>query len=348
MAWCHNKKKGKDGQRMAFLRQEQAAPAWFLSLAFLGALCASAFSFRLLAYLALCLRRPKDLRRRYGAWAVVTGPTSGIGRSVALELASRGLNLVLVDLSAANLKEISHTVRSRHAVQTKTVVFDLSLVSTAQGDEAMRRLREAVAGLDVGVLVNNAGVAKPGAVYLHEPDVEAWVRMVRVNLWAVTEVTAAVLPGMVERGRGAVINMGSASSEAIPSFPLYTIYGATKRYVAQFSRSLYVEYRSKGIDVQCQAPFYVATKMVSMLAKTGWAGRLSMFLIAPTPDAYARAAVRWIGHGPPLCTPNLGHQLMWCLAAILPDFVHDWLRMHEHLQHRALAQRGYSRAATLK
>ncbi|XBH99158.1 hypothetical protein VPH35_128564 [Triticum aestivum] len=237
---------------MSFLRQEPAAPAWFLSLAFLGTLYASAVSFRLLAYLALCLRRPKDLRRRYGAWAVVTGPTSGIGRSVALELASRGLNLVLVDLDADNLREISNTIRSHHAVQTKTVVFDLSLVSTAQGDEALRRLREAVAGLDVGVLVNNAGVAKPGAVYLREADVEACVRLMRVNLWAVTEVTAAVLPGMVERGRGAVVNMGSASSEAIPSFPLYTMYAATKRYVAQFSRSLYVEYRSEGIDVQCQ------------------------------------------------------------------------------------------------
>ncbi|XP_040249995.1 very-long-chain 3-oxoacyl-CoA reductase 1 isoform X1 [Aegilops tauschii subsp. strangulata] len=222
---------------MAFLSQEQAAPAWFLSLAFLGTLYAAAFSFRFLAYLALCLRRPKDLRRRYGAWAVVTGPTSGIGRSVALELASRGLNLVLVDLNAANLKEISHTVRSRHAVQTKTVVFDLSLVSTAQGDEALRRLREAVAGLDVGVLVNNAGVAKPGAVYLHEADVEACVRLMRVNLWALTEVTAAVLPGMVERGRGAVVNMGSASSEAIPSFPLYTMYAATKRSPGAFTLS---------------------------------------------------------------------------------------------------------------
>ncbi|KAF7100792.1 hypothetical protein CFC21_102258 [Triticum aestivum] len=330
---------------MSFLRQEPAAPAWFLSLAFLGTLYASAVSFRLLAYLALCLRRPKDLRRRYGAWAVVTGPTSGIGRSVALELASRGLNLVLVDLDADNLREISNTIRSHHAVQTKTVVFDLSLVSTAQGDEALRRLREAVAGLDVGVLVNNAGVAKPGAVYLREADVEACVRLMRVNLWAVTEVTAAVLPGMVERGRGAVVNMGSASSEAIPSFPLYTMYAATKRYVAQFSRSLYVEYRSEGIDVQCQAPFYVATRMVSILAESGRAGRLFMLLIAPTPDAYARAAVRWIGHGPPLCAPNLGHQLLWCLATVLPDFVHDWLRMREHLQHRAVAQRAPRRRA---
>ncbi|RLN11735.1 hypothetical protein C2845_PM09G11340 [Panicum miliaceum] len=56
-------------------------------------------SIRVLAYVVLCLRRPKDLRRRYGAWAVVTGPTSGIGRSMALELAWQGLNLVLLDLT---------------------------------------------------------------------------------------------------------------------------------------------------------------------------------------------------------------------------------------------------------
>ncbi|KAM0917655.1 hypothetical protein ACQ4PT_009136 [Festuca glaucescens] len=119
------------------LRQEQAAPpAWFISLAVLGAFWVAPFLFRLVAYLALCLRRPKDLRRRYGAWAVVTGPTSGIGRSFALELASQGMNLVLVDLNAANLLEISETVRSRHAVQTKTVVFDLSLVGTPQGNHS--------------------------------------------------------------------------------------------------------------------------------------------------------------------------------------------------------------------
>ena len=208
------------------------------------------------------MRRPRDLHRRYGAWAVVTGPTSGIGRSVALELARRGLNLVLLDLDAANLEETSDMVVSRHGVETKTVAFDLSLVGTPQGndtslsvrsasvwgqrafasasfswllsgDESARRLRAAIEGLDVGVLVNNAGVSRPSMVYLHEADVEALVRMVRVNLWALTEVTAAVLPGMLERRRGAIVNMGSASSEAIPSFPLNTVYAATKRYVSQ-------------------------------------------------------------------------------------------------------------------
>ena len=111
-----------------------APAAWFFFLlVFIVAVSATAFSFRLLAYLALCLSRPKDLRRRYGAWAVVTGPTSGIGRSVALELARRGLNLVLLDLDAANLQETSQAIEARHAVNIKTVVLDLALVATPQG-----------------------------------------------------------------------------------------------------------------------------------------------------------------------------------------------------------------------
>ncbi|KAF8779144.1 hypothetical protein HU200_002817 [Digitaria exilis] len=316
----------------------------FLSLAVLGALYLASVTFRLLDLLGIptsfFLLRPTDLRRRYGAWAVVTGPTSGIGRSMALELARRGLSVVLVGRDADKLRDVSDAIGAAHpGVQTKTVLFDLSLVSTPQGDEAMRRLREAVEGLDVGVLVNNAGVAKPCAAYLHEFDVEAWIKMVRVNLWAPTEVAAAVLPAMVARGRGAVVNIGSGSTEAIPSFPLYTIYAATKRYVAQFSRSLYVEYRSKGIDVQCQngsrasAPLFVDTKMASGVTK---AKRRSLFV--PSSDAYARAAVRWIGHGA-LCMPNAAHRVQRCIAAAVPDRVHDWLRLREHLRQRALFQR---------
>ncbi|EAZ36726.1 hypothetical protein OsJ_21061 [Oryza sativa Japonica Group] len=198
-----------------------ATPWWFILRAFVGAAYVGFVALRLLAYLWLCLpRMPKgDLRRRYGEWAVVTGPTSGIGRAMALELARHGLNLVLVGRDPAILRQISDTIAS----------------------------------LSELIVVNNAGVAEPGAVYLHEADVEAWARMVRVNVSAVTEVTAAVLPGMVARGRGgAVVNIGSAASESIPSLPLYTMYSSTKRYVAQFSRSLHVEYASKGIHVQCQ------------------------------------------------------------------------------------------------
>ncbi|XP_020158643.1 very-long-chain 3-oxoacyl-CoA reductase 1-like [Aegilops tauschii subsp. strangulata] len=321
-------------EALALLRQQEP---WFVSLAILGALYVAAVAYRLLhtSGLALCLRGPKDLRRRYGAWAVVTGPTSGIGRSMALELARRGLNLVLVGRDPGALQDIAGSASDTHGVLTKTVQFDFSLVSTPQGEEAMGRLRQAVERLEVGVLVNNAGVATPHATYLHEADAEAWVRMIRVNLWAVTEVTAAVLPGMVERGRGAVVNIGSGAAEALPSYPLYSVYAATKRYVAQFSRSLYVEYRGRGIDVQCQAPLYVDTKMVTNMVTRG--GLLSR-LIMPTSDAYAGAAARWIGHRRPVCMPNVGHRLQWCLCHFVPDRALAAHRLRENLRQRAVFQ----------
>jgi len=104
-------------------------PVWFVSLACLGALYIAAIWGRPLA----CLRRPKDLHR-YGSWAIVTGPTSGLGRSMAMELARRGLNLVLLDLNSDNLRETSDAIKSLHPVKIKTVVLDLSLIATPEGE----------------------------------------------------------------------------------------------------------------------------------------------------------------------------------------------------------------------
>ncbi|CAN6207906.1 unnamed protein product [Urochloa humidicola] len=297
-------------------------------MATIGALHVAAGCFRILRYLFLCLRRPKDLRRHYGSWAVITGPTSGLGRSMAVELARQGLNLVLVGRDPAKLRDVSDTITRMHGVKTRAVVFDLSLVSTPEGDEASRRLRAAVEGLDVGVLVNNAGVAKPGAMYVHEAHVESLVRIIKVNLQALTEVAAAVLPGMVARGRGAVVNIGSGSALTVSSFPLYSVYAATKRYVSVFSKNLNVEYKSKGIDVQCQVPFFVDTNMISDEAKGSFS---PLFVVSP--DACARAALRRIGHGW-LWVPNFAHQVQWWLAGFVPEILQDVYCLAKHLQQR--------------
>uniref|UniRef100_A0A0E0J9I4 Uncharacterized protein n=1 Tax=Oryza nivara TaxID=4536 RepID=A0A0E0J9I4_ORYNI len=297
-----------------------AAPLWFTSLAGLGAAYLAVVFLRLLPYLALYLRRPKDLRRCYGEWAVVTGPTRGLGRSMAMELARRGFNLVLLDLDRDNLREVSEAIREAHAgaVATRTVVLDLSTVGTGAGEEGMRRLREAVDGVEVGMLVNNAAVARPGALYFHEADVERLVAMIWVNAMALTAVTAAVLPAMARRGRGAIVNVGSGSTVAVPSFPLYTVYSSSKRYVEQLSKSLYVEYKGKGIDVQLQVPFYVHTNMLSAAIKD----RMLLPAFVATADDYTRAAARWVGHGH-IAVPDAGQQLQWFLAAFVPDFAHD-------------------------
>jgi len=78
------------------------------------------------------------------------------------------------------------------------------------------------------VLVNNAGACYPYARYFHEVDEALLRNLMRLNVEAVTRVTHAVLPGMVERGRGAIVNMGSGASAILPCDPLYTVYAATK------------------------------------------------------------------------------------------------------------------------
>lgn len=147
---------------------------------------------------------------------------------------------------------------------------------------------------------------------------------------AVTRVTHAVLQGMVERKRGAVVNIGSGAATILPSDPLYAVYAATKAYVDQFSRSLYVEYKNKGIDVQCQAPMYVATKMASIRKPS---------LFAPSPEDYARAAVRYIGYEP-RCTPYWAHSLVWFLFSVLPESVADRyvLNMSLGIRHKGMAK----------
>ncbi|ONK77808.1 uncharacterized protein A4U43_C02F10910 [Asparagus officinalis] len=102
------------------------------------------------------------------------------------------------------------------------------------------------------------------------------------------------------------------------------------RYIDQLSRSLYVEYKKKGIDVQCQVPMYVATKM-STITKSSF--------FVPSPDTYARHALSWIGHEP-RCTPYWPHSVLWHFLSLLPEFVLNYwrlsycldIRKKEHMQ----------------
>ncbi|KAL5213791.1 hypothetical protein ABZP36_002943 [Zizania latifolia] len=287
-------------------------PAWALGLAGVGLLVAASASARLVAWLYAAFLRPgKPLRRRYGEWAVVTGATDGIGRALAFRFAAAGLHLVLVGRNPDKLAAVSKEIRAKHpGAEVRTFVLDFFAEGLAGKVEA---LGDSIRGLDVGVLVNSAGMSYPYARYFHEVDEELMRNLIRLNVEALTRVTHAVLPGMVERKRGAIVNIGSGASSILPSYPLYSVYAATKAYVDQFSRCLYVEYKNKGIDVQCQVPLYAATKMASI--------KKASFL-APSPETYARAAVRYIGYEP-TCTPYWPHAVLWFLISSLPETLVD-------------------------
>ncbi|XP_072959615.1 very-long-chain 3-oxoacyl-CoA reductase 1 [Typha angustifolia] len=290
-------------------------PPWLLALLGVGLLTLLRLSVSVAVWVYVTFLRPgKPLRRRYGSWAVVTGSSDGIGRAFAFRLAASGLSLVLVGRNPEKLRAVADAVKAKYPnAKVELVVIDFA------GDLAggVERLKAVIKGLDVGVLVNNAGVSYPYARYFHEVDDDLLKDLIRVNVEGVTRVTHAVISGMLERKRGAVVNIGSGAAIVIPSDPLYAVYAATKAYVDQFSRCLYVEYKNKGIDVQCQVPLYVATKMASI--------RRSSFLV-PSAETYACAAVRWIGYEP-RCTPYWPHSLLWCLISVLPEWVIDKWRL---------------------
>ncbi|KAF3785078.1 putative oxidoreductase [Nymphaea thermarum] len=265
--------------------------------------------------------RPMRNLKEYGPWAIVTGSTDGIGKAIAFRLARHhGLNLVLVGRNPSKLRSVSSEIlKMNRSTEVRSIEVDLA------GDinEGMEKIREGIEGLDIGILINNAGTGYPYARFLHEADEELVARIIRVNVEFTTRLTHLVLPAMVKKKKGAIVNIGSASGSLLPASPLATIYSATKAYVDKFSRSLHVEYKQHGIDIQCQAPMYVATKMTKMEAS----------FFTPSADGYADWCMRWIGQEEAVCTTYWTHSIQWFAGRLLPDALLEWWSLrHFHLK----------------
>lgn len=203
----------------------KAQPFWVLVLFTLGSISALKFVLAFFNWVYVNFLRPAKNLKKYGSWALVTGPTDGIGKGFAFQFARKGLNLVLVGRNPDKLKDVSDSIQAKYGkTQIKTVVVDFA------GDlsEGIRRISEAIEGLDVGVLINNVGISYPYARFFHEVDEELLKNLIKINVEATSKVTHAVLPGMLKRKRGAIVNIGSGAAIVIPSDPLYAVYAATK------------------------------------------------------------------------------------------------------------------------
>ncbi len=176
--------------------------------------------------------------------ALVTGASRGIGRAIAERLAER-YEIIAVARSAKALEDVGRGIESRGG-RCRTVALDVS-------DHAA--VSSALASLDVDVLVNNAGlgIIKPIA----EMSVDEWRRQVSVNLDGMFYVTRAVLPGMIARQRGYIVNIGSLAGRN--SFVGGACYSATKHAVIGFSESLMLEVRDAGVRVTVIMPGSVDT-----------------------------------------------------------------------------------------
>jgi short-subunit dehydrogenase len=185
------------------------------------------------------------------ATALVTGASSGIGRSLARLFARDGYNLALVARRVDALQELAAELTARYPVTVKSFAVDLA---RPDGARVLQGALDAE-GMAVDVLVNNAGVGMQGA--FSALPVDRQLEMIRLNVMTLTELTGRLLPGMLQRGRGGVLNVGSTAG--FQPGPFMAVYYATKAYVVSFSEALAEELSGSELRVSCLAPGATAT-----------------------------------------------------------------------------------------
>jgi 17beta-estradiol 17-dehydrogenase / very-long-chain 3-oxoacyl-CoA reductase len=169
--------------------------------------------------------------KKYGSWAVVTGCTDGIGKAYAEHLAKRGLNVVLISRTLEKLQEQAKFLTDKYKVETKVIAVDFT-----EQTSIYTTIRNELGDLDIGVLVNNVGMSykSPEFFDVYGQSDKDLSNLINCNITSLTKMTAIVLPNMVKKRKGIIINNASGSGR-IPT-PLLTVYSATKAYVDFFSR----------------------------------------------------------------------------------------------------------------
>jgi uncharacterized protein len=232
--------------------------------------------------------------------ALITGASAGIGASIARELATRGHNVVLVARRKQRLEELATELEASHGIRAHTISCDL-------GKPAARgRLPGQIAklGVDVEILINNAGFATNGPFWESEPERE--IEQVRVDVEAVVALTSAFVPAMVDRRRGAVLNVSSTAG--MQPLPYSAGYSAAKAYVLAFSEALHHELKGHGVTVTALCPGPVATAFWEI---SGWrvTGGQSFERAVPrpawiTPEHAARSGVKGLEAGRRVVVPH--------------------------------------------
>ncbi|EPQ26779.1 uncharacterized protein PFL1_05757 [Pseudozyma flocculosa PF-1] len=317
--------------------------ASILLLAGIGAISAGTFLLRFARVLADCYLLPGTSLSKFGAnkkqpgsgtWAVVTGATDGIGREFALQLAKKGFNILLVSRTPEKLGAVAGEIESACAgIKTRTQAVDF-----AQGDEKQyAALEETVRTLDVGVLVNNVGKSHDMPVPFAETPHDEMEDIVEINVVATLRVSRMVVPGMVERRRGLVLNVGSFAGQT--TTPLLATYAGSKAFLSGWSQALGEELSRSNVVVSLLNTYFVTSKLSKV--------RKSSSMI-PTPKQYVAQALAKVGRQggavgrPYTSTPWPGHALVdWATTYVVPR---AWLLKFVYGQQVATRKRALRKA----
>ncbi|MET8830152.1 SDR family oxidoreductase [Streptomyces sp. NPDC004610] len=230
--------------------------------------------------------------------ALVTGASYGLGAEFAVQLAARGHDLVLVARSEDRLQELAERLRTTHAVRVDVLAQDLAAPDAAEriADQLER------SGLTVDLLVNNAGFGTCGRFEEIAPRREH--DEIMVNVVAPVGLAHALLPGMLARGTGAVLNVGSTAG--FQPGPYFAVYSATKTFVLNFSLALRQEYRGRGIKVTALCPGPVETRFFEVIGTR----RAALGGDFDTAESVVRAGLDALDRDRPYVTPGLRNKVL--------------------------------------
>lgn len=252
------------------------------------------------------------MRDLNGKTALVTGASRGLGPYIARALADRGMNLVLVARARDGLEAVAAQVRAG-GVQAAVVPAD---VADPAAREALVREAEAAFG-GVQVLVNNAGIES--TFFYHRLPPEAIERVIAVNLVAPMLLTRLLLPGMLARREGHIVNIASLAGKQGPAYN--EPYAASKAGLIGFTQSLRAEYRGTGVSASVVCPGFVREAGMFADASARARRQPSRVLGTTTPNAVAAAVVRCIERDLPEVVVNPGPtRLLLAVLALAPSF----------------------------
>ncbi len=243
------------------------------------------------------------------SFALVTGASKGIGRSIALELASRKTDLLLVARNEELLRSLCETIQKDHNVLCHYLALDLSAPHAPEQVYNWCRTN----GYEVSILVNNAGYGLSGA--FEKYSLGDHLNMMQLNMNVVVEMTYHFLPGLKKQQKAYIMNI--ASSAAYQAVPYLSAYAATKSFVLQFSRGLHLELKGTPVSVTCVSPGATDTSFVDR-ANIGAKGLELAGKFNMQPAEVARIAVNAMFKGKTEVITGFLNKIGAALAWLLP------------------------------